>query len=64
MVDSLAERLFSYLKRIKNCLQATLREENLNDLASLSIESDLMDTIHFEGAINEFAEMKNHKKMF
>ncbi len=58
-----AERSFSYLKRLKSVDRATLIEENLNDLAILVIEADLLHEIDFEELISDFAQMKSRRKM-
>lgn len=58
-----AERSFSYLKPIKRVDRATLSEDNLNDLAILTIESSLLDEIDFDDIILEFARIKSRKKM-
>lgn len=58
-----AERAFSYLKRIKNYLRSSLKNEKLNSLAILAIESELVQSIDFNDIINEFAHMKTRRKM-
>ena len=42
------ERSFSKLKLIKTYLWSTISQENLNNLAMLSIENDIIKTIDFE----------------
>lgn len=59
-----AERSFSCLKRIKNCLRSTTNEERLNDLMILAIESELFLSLDFNAMINSFAEQKARKKFF
>ncbi len=58
-----AERSFSVLKRIKNYLRSTMGEIRLNSLATLSIESALVEHISFDDIIYEFAHLKARKKM-
>ena len=43
-----AERSFSKLKMIKNYLRSTMTQDRLNDLAILSIESDLAREVDFQ----------------
>lgn len=56
------ERSFSKLKLIKNALRNRMSEAKLNALASMSIESDVLNSLDFEEIINEFVLMKNRKK--
>ena len=56
-----AERSFSKLKLIKNFLRSTMTQERLNDLAILSIESELTRKIDFSSVINTFALKKARK---
>lgn len=57
-----AERSFSVLKRVKNYLRSTLAEERLNDLALLTIESDLLMSLDCNDIINNFAIQKSRRK--
>ena len=50
-----AERSFSKLKMIKNYLRSTMSQSRLNDLAILSIESDLAREVDFSECISTFA---------
>ena len=59
-----SERSFSVLKRIKNRLRSTVKQENLASLSLLSIESDLTSTLDFEDVINVFASKKARKRPF
>lgn len=53
-----AERSFSVLSRIKNCLRSTMGQQRLSDLGVLSIESRLARTLNFDSIIQTFAEKK------
>ncbi|XP_072400238.1 zinc finger MYM-type protein 1-like [Diabrotica undecimpunctata] len=58
-----AERSFSVLSRIKNCLRSTMGQQRLSDLGLLSIESKLAKTLDFDHVIQNFADMKARKVM-
>ena len=50
------ERSFNKLKIIKNRLRASMKQDRLNDLSLMSIESDLLREISYDDIINDFAE--------
>uniref|UniRef100_A0A8R7UKV9 HAT C-terminal dimerisation domain-containing protein n=1 Tax=Triticum urartu TaxID=4572 RepID=A0A8R7UKV9_TRIUA len=50
-----AEKSFSKLKLLKNCLRSTMLQDRLNGLAMCSIEKDILDNIDFDIVINDFA---------
>lgn len=58
------ERSFSKMKLIKNYLRSTMGHSRLSNLALLSIESDLMKDIDFDGVIDRFAALKIRKGNF
>ena len=58
------ERSFSKLKQIKNYLRSTMGQSRLSDLALLSIESDMVKDIDFDGVIDRFAALKTRKGKF
>jgi len=58
------ERSFSKLKLIKNYLRSTMGQSRLSDLALLSIESDMVKDIDFDGVIDRFAALKTRKGKF
>ena len=49
-----AERSFSKLKLLKNCLRSTMLQERLNGLAMCSIEKDILDKIDLDIVIEDF----------
>ena len=48
------ERSFSALKRIKTYLRTTMSEQRLTDIAVLSMEKDLADSLSFDDILQEF----------
>lgn len=56
-----AERSFSKLNLIKSFLRSTMEQERLNDLALLSIESDISRNINYDSIIEDFALKKARK---
>lgn len=56
------ERSFSTLKRIKSYLRSTIKEERLNALAIMNIESEITMRINYD-TINQFAEQQSRKKL-
>ena len=50
------ERTFSSLKRIKSYLRSTMSEQRLTDMAILSIERDLADSLKLDDIVDEFAK--------
>lgn len=58
------ERSFNALKRVKNYQRSTIGQDNLNDLAILFIESEMLEHVNFEDVIDKFAQAKSRKKNF
>ena len=58
------ERSFSALKRIKNFLHFTMSEQRLIDLALLSIEKQLSQTLPMDDVIDRFAAADTNRKLF
>lgn len=58
------ERSFSKLKRIKNEQRSVMRQERLDMLSLMSIESDVLRQIDFEDVINDFSDLKCRRKVF
>lgn len=58
------ERSFSKLKIVKNYLRANMSQERLSNLAIISIEAKILDTINTEDIIKDFAEKKARKANF
>jgi len=55
------ERLFSKLKLIKNYLRSTMGQERIFDMAILSIEHTLVNTLDIDELIEDFAGKKARK---
>lgn len=55
------ERSFSILKLIKNYLRSSMGQERISDLAIISIEHSLVNTLDTNELINEFAGQKARK---
>lgn len=49
------ERSFSVLKRVKNDMRSSMKDDRLNALSHLSIESDLLKTLNLDEIMNDFA---------
>ena len=58
------ERSFSKLKIIKTYLRSTMAEELLGNLAILSIEKEVFNSVDFDQIIDQFAEKKSRKASF
>ncbi|KAF5759276.1 putative transcription factor and/or regulators TTF-type(Zn) family [Helianthus annuus] len=56
-----AERSFSKLKLLKTYLRSTMSQERLNGLATISIESEIVDTMDYKELIESFAS-KNARR--
>lgn len=56
------ERSFSKLKLIKNYLRTSMNQDRLCDLAMISIENEVCDSLDIKKVINDFAEIKVRKK--
>ena len=56
-----AERSFSALKRVKNCLRSNMGQLRLTSLTLLSVESELVEKLDFNDIINDFAHQKSRK---
>ncbi|KAL7870428.1 hypothetical protein SRHO_G00079250 [Serrasalmus rhombeus] len=57
------ERSFSKLARIKNELRIRMRQNRLNSLSLLAIESDLVRQLNFDELVDDFARKKSRKKL-
>ncbi|XP_046745549.1 zinc finger MYM-type protein 1-like [Diprion similis] len=55
------DRSFSKLKIIKNYLRSTMSQERLVGLSTISIESDLCESLDYDELIAEFARIKARK---
>ena len=58
-----AEWSFSTLKRVKSYLRSTMKEERLNALAVLNIESELTRELDYKDIIEDFANKQSRKKL-
>ncbi|XP_051209338.1 uncharacterized protein [Lolium perenne] len=59
-----AERRFSKLKLLKNCLRSTMLQDRLNGLATCCIEKDILDNIDLEVVLNDFASRNARRSFF
>ena len=59
-----AARNFSKLKLITNYLRSNMKQDRLNNLARLSIESGIAKQIDFDTVIRSFANKKARKALF
>ena len=59
-----AERSFSKLKLLKNCLRSTMLQERLNGLAMCSIEKDVLDNINLDTVLEDFASRNARRRFF
>lgn len=59
-----AESSFSKLKIIENYLRTTMSQKRLSNLATISIESELLESIPMEGIIKKFAAAKARQVVF
>ena len=55
------ERSFSVLKRVKNYLRSTLRQQKLTALSLLCIEHELLRQVDVDDIIAQFATIKSRK---
>ena len=55
------ERSFSKLKLILSYLRASMGQDRLTDLALLSVEREMLETINFDAIIDKFAAAKARK---
>jgi hypothetical protein len=55
-----AERSFSKLKLLKSYMRTTMTQQRLNDLATISLETNLLDKIDYEHMVEDFI-LKNPK---
>jgi hypothetical protein len=57
-----AERSFSKLKLLKSCLRSTMTQQRLTDLATVALESELLDKIEYDHIVEEFIS-RNTRRM-
>jgi len=58
------ESSFSVLKRVKNYMRSSMKDDRSNALSQLSIESDLLKILNLDEIINDFVTSKSRKKSF
>uniref|UniRef100_A0A8I6XUG5 HAT C-terminal dimerisation domain-containing protein n=1 Tax=Hordeum vulgare subsp. vulgare TaxID=112509 RepID=A0A8I6XUG5_HORVV len=59
---ALAERSFSKLKLLKSYMRTTMTQQRLNDLATIALESEVLEKIDYEDIIEDFIS-KNTARM-
>ena len=59
-----AERSFSKLKILRNCLRSTMLQDRLNGLALCSIEAEILDNIDLDVVLNDFASRNAPRHFF
>ena len=57
------ERSFSALKRIKTYLRSTMQEERLVNLALLSVEQEISQTVNLEDVIDKFCTADKNRRI-
>ena len=62
MTVASAERRFSKLKLLKSYMRNTMAQQSLTDLATMALESDLLEKVDYEDIIEYFIT-KNTKRM-
>ena len=64
ITNATGERSFSKLKLILNEKRTCMKQERLNYLSLMSIESELLKKVEFEDVLRTFVEMKSRKVNF
>ena len=59
-----AERSFSKLKILRNCLRSSMLQDRLNGLAMCSIEAEILDNIDLDVVLNDFASRNARRHFF
>ena len=57
------ERSFSALKRIKNYLRSTMNEDRLVNLAVLSVEREISQSLDLEDAVDKFCALDKNRRI-
>jgi len=55
------ERLFSFLKHVKNYLRTTMGDNRLSDLMVIAVEKEKANNVNLYKAIDLFAHMKKRR---
>ena len=61
LTSCIAERTFSKLKLIKTRLRSTMRQERLQSLMLMSVESEILKSLDLELLVKDFADMAPRK---
>jgi len=64
ITNTTGERTFSKLNILKNCHRASVTPEQLNSLAIMATENDVLQNIDFQDILNDFTTTKLRKKNF
>jgi hypothetical protein len=56
------ERTFSKLKLLKSCLRSTMTQQRLTDLATIALESLILQKIEYDHIVEDFIS-RNTKRM-
>jgi hypothetical protein len=58
-----AERSFSKLKLLKSYLSSTMTQQRLTDLATIALESAILEEIEYENIIKDFISRNTRRMM-
>ena len=61
--SAFCERSFSALKRIKTYLRSTMHEERLVNLAVLSVEQEISQTLNLENVFDKFSTQDKNRRI-
>ena len=65
--NAASERSFSTMRRIKSYLRGTMRQERLNNLMTLHVYQDKLDTVDsldLVSVANDFVSLNEHRRTF
>ena len=60
--NSISERSFSAMRRIKTYLRSTMLQERLNSVMVMHVHQDFTDTLNLNCIANEFCSKSDHRK--
>jgi hypothetical protein len=58
-----AERSFSKLKLLKSYMRSTMTQERLSGLATIALESDILEKINYNAMIEDFISRNTRRMM-